>query len=436
MRDRIRWLFLGAAAVVVVVFLLAQQQTVDVSYAKSPSAKSTVGDAGEADATLPSVAEMTDLVRAESVVRLPGSIAFWDERRVRDAIGDADIRILVAPPGLSEKQQDQVRDVDNATIRIMGTDVSGTLYSAVSDDLAGWRSQFTTGDVTSLLVTLIAEERDQSAPEDVDLLRWRPPTADELAPVTADLRAGRPHIAGGATLDAVPKSAGNAFPDKAPLVAAFPQQPFGQPVPEYGAALAKEFPGTPVVVLYGNWIQYYGPDAAEFADVAAAGFYARFSDRLSTYAYPQDNVLNVYLNRVTDVRYAGLFDRPLPYQPIDPLRVALPVLPWLFVACVLVFLVLSVRSVLGPRGGPPRQPPARLAGLTTLAIEMSALSSDPALTRGIAKLEAARSALAEDLPDRQVAKLVSAAERELDTAARKLGRADYRPDVYLAGALA
>ncbi len=439
MSDRIRWVFLGAAVVLVVVFLFAQQQSVEVSYAQSPSERATVseGSAGElSDAELPSVAEMTELVADNSVVRLPGAIAYWDEEIVRTAIGDADIRILVAPPGLSKQQQEQVREVENATIRVMGTDIVGTLYTVVSDDLAGWRAQYATGDVTSLLVTLIAEEREQPAPEeDIDLFQWREPTAAELAPVTADLRAGRTHLAEGATLESVPKSAKNAFPDKAPLIAAFPQQPFGQPVPEYGAALAEEFPGTPVVVLYGNWIQYYGPQASDFADVAAAGFYARFADRLSTYAYPQDNVLNVYLNRVTDVRYAGLFERPLPYQPFDPLRVALPVLPWLFVACVVVFLALSARSVLGPRGGPPRRPPARLAGLTTLAIELSALTSDAALARAIAKLQAARSALDDDLPDRHVTKLLAEAERELDLVARKLHRVDYRPDVYLAGAL-
>jgi len=438
-RNKVRWLFLAAAVVLVGVFLLAQRQSVDVSYAQSPSSKATVseGSAGElSDADLPSVAEMTEMLKLNSVVRLPGAIADWDEQLVRTAIGDADIRILVAPPGLSKEQQEQVDDVENATIRITGTEISGSFYSVVSDDLAGWRAQFATGDVTSLLITLIAEEREQPAPEeDVDLFEWRPPTAAELAPVTVDLRAGRPHVAEGATLKKIPASAKNAFPDKPALVAAFPQQLFGEPVPEYGAALAEEFPDTPVVVLYGNWVQYYGPQAAEFADVAAAGFYGRFSDRLSTYAYPQNNVLNVYLNRVTDVRYAGLFDRPLPYQPIDPLRVALPALPWLFLACVVVFLALSVRSVIGG-GRTPRRAPARLAGLTTLAIEMSALSSDPALIRAIAKLGAARRGLDEDLQDRFVTRLLGEAQRELDTAARKLGRADYRPDVYLAGALA
>ncbi len=431
-----RWLFLGAAVVMLVVFLVAQRQSVDVTYASSPSGKDTVseGDAGElSGADLPSVAEMTAMVREDPVVRLPGAVAHWDERRVAAAIGDADLRILVAPPGLSEAQQEQVRDVENATIKVMGTEIVGSLYQVSSDDLAGWRAQFATGDVTSLLLTLVAAEKDEPTPPDVDLLTWREPTAAELAPVVADLRADRDHVAEGATLDGVPASARTAFPDP-PLVAAFPQQPFGQPVPRYGPALATAFPDTPIVVMYGSWVEYHGPDADEFADVVGGGFYGRFGDRLSLYAYPQRNVLNVYLNQVTDVRYAGLFDRPLPYRPFDPLRVALPVLPWLFGACVLVFLVLSVRSAVGSTP-PPRRVPARLAGLTTLAIEMSGLSHDASLTRAIGRLTAARTAIAEGLPDRHVGGLLSAAERELDTAARRLGRADYRPANYLAGAL-
>lgn len=431
----LRWVFLGAAVVLVVVFLVAQRQNVDVSYAEAPSGGRVEGGAGElTDVTLPSVAELTGMVAEDRVVRLPGAVAHWDERRVTEAIGDADIRVLVTPPGLSEEQREQVREVDNATILVIGTDISGTGYSVVSDDLAGWRAQFTTGDVTSLLLTLIASEKDEPLPDDEDEIVWRAPTAAELDGVAADLRAGRPHVAPGATVTGQPAT--EAFGDRAPLVAAFPQQPYGQPVPEYGPALTALFPDTPIVVLYGSWVSYHGPHAGEFAEVAGAGFYARFGGLLSRYDYPQDNVLAAYLGQVTTVRYAGVFDRPLPYRPVDPLKVALPVLPWLFVLCVVTFLALSVRSVLGPRGGPPRTSPSRLAGLTTLAVELSALSHAPALARALAALEAARSALDEDLPDRHVRRLLVDAERELDVAARELGRADYRPATYLAGGVA
>ncbi len=430
----LRWGSLGAAVLVLVVFLVAQRQSLDVSYGRSPSSSDPVkeGSAGElSDATVPSVEEMTALVEADAVVRLPGSIASWDEERVRAVIGDT--RILVAPPGLDKAERDRVRDVDAAGIRVIGTEVTGGSYQASSDDLEGWRAQFGAGDVTDLLITIASGLAKQPAPASVDRFRWREPTAAEIDPVAADLRAGGLHLGAGATLTQVPKAAASAFPDGA-LYVALPRQAIEEPVPNYGAALAALFPDRPIVVVYGDWVEYHGPHAEDFAEVVAASFYSQAGDRLSTYAYPQGNVLHAYLNRVTDVRYAGLFDRPLPYRPLDPLRVALPALPWLFAACAVVFLVLSTNS-LRRRADAGTGAPARLAGLTALAIEVSALSSDPSLVRGIAKLRAAGDALAENLPDAHVRTLLDDAAAELDTTARTLGRNDYRSDVYLRGRL-
>ncbi|MFF3869067.1 hypothetical protein [Micromonospora sp. NPDC001898] len=446
-RELLRWAFLGIAVVVLVVFLLAQRQSIDVSYGRSPSSSTGVeeGSAGElSDASVPSVAEMTALVAADPVVRLPGSTARWDERRVREATGTEPVRILVAPPGLDEDERDRVRDVKNATVRVIGTEVSGGIYQATADDLPTWRAQFATGDVTDLLVALIAGLRDEPTPPDRDELRWREPTGSELAAVAADLRATGLHIGAGATLTELPgDSARNAFPDGARYVA-LPPQRYGEPVPRYGPALTRLFPGTPIVVMYGLWIEHHGP-AADFAELAGASFYGQFGGRLSRYDYPQGNVLAAYLNRVTDLRYSGLFDRPLPYRPIDPLRVALPALPWLFAGCVAAFLVLSIRSLRRPDGGPGgwrgsrrRGEPGRLAGLTALAVEVSLLTdarSDPALARGIVKLQAARAALDEDLPDAHVRALLAEAAEELDEVARTVGIASYRPDLYLRGRL-
>jgi hypothetical protein len=112
----------------------------------------------------------------------------------------------------------------------------------------------------------------------------------------------------------------------------------------------------------------------------------------------------------------------------------LPALPWLFALCVLVFLAMSVRAVRGP-GTALSHAPARLAALTTLAIEMSGLSRDAALVRALSKIEEARASVADDLPARHVKGLLDNVESELDTAARALGRADYRPANYLAGGI-
>jgi hypothetical protein len=377
---------------------------------------------------------MTAQVAAADVVRLPGSVAHWDTARVTAAIGGTAVRILAAPAGLDEAERDRVRAVDNATVRVLGTEVTGGVYQASPGTLAGWRAQFATGDVTDQLVAIIAGLRKAPAPVDVDGLRRREATAAELAPILAALRLGPLYLGTGATVTGLPAAAATAFPRGDAKYVVLPQQPYGKPLPSYGPALAAALPGTPVVVVYGSWIEYDGPSAADFADVTAAGFYGQFGDRLSRYAYPQQNVLGAYLGRVTDVRYAGLFDRPLPYRPFDPLRVALPALPWLFAACVLLFLVLSLRSVRRTPAAVPAGVPARLAGLTALAVEMSALTdkaSGPALTRGIAELTAARAALDDKLTDAHITALLSAAEGELDEAARLLPYAGYRPADYL-----
>ena len=437
----VRWVALAAAVAALVIFVVAQRQSVDVSYGRSPSGSGGVaeGSAGElSDATVPSVDEMAARVRAAEVVRLPGSIARWDEKRVRAAMGAEPMRILVAPPGLDTAEYERVRDVRDAEIRIVGTRVSGGLYQASGDSADDWRAQFGTGDVTNLLVTLIAGIREQPSPADVGTVAPREPTAAEVAVVAAQLRRTGVYTAAGATLTEIPaKAAASAFPTGA-LYAVFPRHSSAAPLPRYGPALTRLFPGRPVVEMHGDWIEYHGPQAGEFAEVAAAGFYSQLGDRLSRYAYPQANVLGAYLNRVTDVRYAGVFDRPLPYRPADPLRVALPFLPWLFVACAGVFFALSVRSLLRPLRRPRARPqpgtPARLAGLTALAVEMSALTdsrSEAALTRGITALTAARSALDDELPDAHVRSLLANAEADLDEAGRLLPYPGYRPTEYL-----
>ena len=438
--EWLRWASLAGAVGVLLIFMIAQRQSIDVSYGRSPSASTRIDQpsAGQSSASVPTVAEMTAMVQANPVVRLPGAVAYWDEAAVRAAAGGAVVRILVAPPGLDKAERDRVRDVEAATVRIIGTEVSGGLFQSSGSTAADWRAQFATGDVTTHLTGLVAKLHDRTAPAQPDRLVRREPGAAELRQVTADLRRTGVHLGAGATLTDVPATAAAAaFPRGQALYVALPQQPFGEPVPRYGPALATAFPDTPIVVLYGSWIEYDGPDRAEFADLATATYYGRFGDLLSRSAYPQRNVLAAYLDRVADVRYSGLFDRPLPYRPLDPVRVALPALPWLFAACVAAFLLLSARSTRRPaRPGAGLGTPARLAGLTGLAVEMSALTgkeSDPSLTRGIARLLAARDALAGNLPDQHVRGLLDDAQRELDEAARLLPFDGFRPDEYLRG---
>ncbi|SEP48621.1 hypothetical protein [Amycolatopsis saalfeldensis] len=436
-----RWGLLAVAALTLVLFLTQQaQQNAQVSYAQSPSSDKSVHNetSGTNGATVPSVDQMKAMVQASPVVRLPGAVAVWDEAAVRKAIGNADIRILVAPPGIDKDAGKRVSDVSDASVTIVGLEVSADMGTASADDASVWQRQFGTADVTNEMLTMIAAVRHQPSPPDVPPLPRREPTAAELATATASLRATGRYRAPGSTL-ADPPATTNAFPGK-PLYVALPTQPAGRPLVHYGPALAREFPGRPIVVMYGGWIEYDGPSAAEFTDVATAGFYGQFGDFLSPRSYPQDGLLGAYLSEVTDIRYAGIFDHPLPYVPFDPLHVTLPALPWVFAACAVGFLAFSIRPALR-RSRPPAQAgvPARLAGLTALAVEVSGLTdgpSDAALARGITDLTAARHAFDRNLDERLIRASLDSAQSELDTVAELLGRDDYRPAHYLPGSLA
>lgn len=441
MADRIRWVLLAVAGAVLVTFLLVQQQSTNVSYGQAPAAKDPIpeGSAGElSGATVPSAEQLTAMVKDSPVVRLPGAIATWDDQAVKAAAGSAGVRVIVAPSGLPKDARTRVKEVEDATIQVIGTEVTGGALQASPDRASEWVREFATGDVTESLTTLAAHLNHQPDAPDQPALARRDPTAGELADVTTELRATGRFVAPGANLKDPPATTA-AFPGAQPLYVALPQQPAGQPLVHFGPALAKEFPGRPIVAMYGQWVEYDGPSAAAFADVATASFYGQFGDRLSTYAYPQRNVLGAWLDRVTAIRYAGLFDRPLPYTPFDPLRVALPALPWLFAACAVGFLALSARRMVRPGRPAGTAVPARLAGLTALAVEISGLTdgaSSASLTRGITQLTAAREAFGKRLPDKHVHGLLDAAEAELETTAGLLGRPDYRPAEYLQGRLA
>ncbi|GAA1229250.1 hypothetical protein GCM10009676_09720 [Prauserella halophila] len=441
-----RWVLAGVAIAVAVIFLLQQRQgDIDVSYGESPSSDYEEGESGElSDHTVPSTDEMVRQVQAEPVVRLPGASAKWNRQWLREHVDTAGVRLLFAPPGLDEQEtervlavveDDSIADAPFDLVTVTGTKVRGGPYTAAADDIDGFQRQFAAGDVTGLLAAVITGMRDAGDPPTAPGLTWREPTSAELGTVTADLERDRLHVADGATLSDVPGNAANAFPDTEPMIVALPQQDTGRPVPDYAPALAERFPDTPVVVLYGNYVDYAGPYRDQFYEVATAGVYGMLGDRISRYDYPQDNVLFAWLNKVTDIRYAGLFDRPLPYQPFDPLKVTLPALPFVFAACVLGVIVLSV-TALRRRPSHGRPPTVRLAALSALSVEVSGLTteaSNPSLTRAITHLDAARERDGSAVGRRAAHNLLDKAEHELAETARLIERSDYEPRHYTAG---
>ncbi|OZM84223.1 hypothetical protein CFP66_00725 [Pseudonocardia sp. MH-G8] len=450
----VRFVLAGVAIVCVVFFVDAQGRGADVTYGSPASSEQPENTPPEVPTvSLPSAAEMAAMLDAEPVVRLPGAIAAWDAERVRQAAEGHDVRIIATPPGLTKEQRVALAEVDSEVglafedrgieddeepivFTIDGTRVSGSIYEVAASTLDEWRAQFGRNDVTVPLVTLINElagSGDEPIEGPAD--ERREPTAAELEVVATPLRATGRFVAPGASLTDVPADASaEAFGGVPAMYAAFPVQPVGEQVPDYGPALTRLFPGTPIVVLYGSWIEYHGPHAAEFADVAAAGYYSQFGGVLGRGHYPQDNVLRLYLGQIADVRYAGLFDRPLPYTPFDPLSVTLPALPWIFAGCAALLLALSARPLLRRNAGRTLGTAARLGGLSALAVEVSGLTDraeDPALARAIVHLQAARDAVAKALPDRHVHRLLDAADAELDRIGRAVPFQGYRPADYL-----
>ncbi|MCR3719611.1 MULTISPECIES: hypothetical protein [Prauserella salsuginis group] len=450
MADRIlgiaRWALAGVAILVAVVFLFQQRQgDIDVSYGGSPSVDYKEGDAGElSDHTVPTTEEMARQVQAEPVVRLPGATATWDRQWLREHVGTTGVRLLLAPPGLDKQERERVSavaedpamaDAPFELVTAVGTNVRGGPYTAEPDDLDGFQRQFAANDVTGLLAAVITGMRDGDDPPSPPGPTWREPSPAELDAVTADLERYRLHVADGATLSRVPDNVGNAFPDTEPMIVALPQQARDRPIPDYAPALAERFPDTPVVVLYGNYVDYAGAHRDQFYEVATAGVYGMLGARLSRFDYPQDNVLYAWLNKVTDIRYAGLFDRPLPYQPFDPLKVTLPALPFVFAGCVLGVIILSV-TALRRRPSHGRPPTVRLAALSALSVEVSGLTteaSNPSLTRAISHLDAAREQEGSAAGRRAAHELLDKAEHELAETAQLIGRSDYEPRHYTAG---
>lgn len=451
----IQWGSLALALVVLVIFLLSQQQIATERYGTDRLDSSPV-DATPSQATkgtLPTDAELKQAMAASTIVRLPGAVATLDEAAVTARIKQADavlaakdepaIKVVLAPPGLSDADRRRMYRLEGSNVTVIGLAVSFEAYSILPSSAIDWQSVFGTGDVTQLILAGIAAGLEQPAPPDEpSSLQWRKPTADELSTVVAGLRDDRRYVGPGADLSGIPTLAATAFPGTPPMVVALPQQPPGQGVPDYAPALAREFPNTPIVVMYGYWISYAGPHADEYADLAAATFYGSTRDVISKTHYPQFNLLSVYLQRWAALRFSGMFDRPLPYSPPDPIGIALPALPWIFLGCVLVFVAISVHSVHSRRPG--RQLPAhsahgqlaRLTGLSSLAIEVSPLVDGAArapLTRGIKRLTAAKQALDTHLPAALIDSQLDAGAHEFARVATAIHRQDYLPETYLRG---
>ena len=442
-QEVLRWLLAVLAVVAAVVFVVVQGRSSDTTFDRDFESSRLTADETPT-VTLPSSEELTALLRAQTRVRLPGAIGWFDEEQVRAAIGDDDIRILVAPLGLTSDQSRMLYELEpfdedapgvHEVIRIEGTAVSGGSYDVRADDLPGWQRQFAQGDVTGALLTRVAAIKDAPTPADPAAVATRAPTAAEFAPVVAAVRSTGVFLDPAAEVTDVPATAGTAFPGEQPVIATFPRSAPGAPLVDWATALSAAFPDRPVVTLTGLWVDYRGPDADQFAEIASASYYGQYRTVLAERVLPTHGVLRTFLARIAELRLSGIFGRALPAPSFDPLSITLPALPIVFAGCAAGFLVLSVRQLrrrprffIAPAGR------ARLAGLSSLLIETSGLAdrrADAPLARAAVALRAAGSAMTEPGLQAEVRTQLDAASAELDTVADLLGRKDYRPAEYV-----
>lgn len=318
--EVVRWLLAVLAVVAAVVFVAVQGRSSDARYELN-AASSRLTPTETPTVSLPSPEELTNQLRRQSRVRLPGASAWFDEKQVRAAIGNDDIRILVAPIGLTSDQSRMLYELDpfdedatgvHEVIRIEGTAVKGGGYSSLADDLPGWQRQFAQGDITGPLLALVAALRDAPTPADPQAAAVRAPTAAELAPVLAAVRSSGVHLDPAAGVTEVPATAGTAFPDSRPIIATFPRSTPGAPLVDWATALSAAFPDRPVVTLTGLWVDYRGPDADQFAEIASASYYGQYRTVLAERVLPTQGVLRTFLARIAELRLSGIFGRALP----------------------------------------------------------------------------------------------------------------------------
>jgi hypothetical protein len=273
---------------------------------------------------------------AHQVYRAPGAVAVYDESKVDKALGP-DIKLLVEPFTGEYEQGDNYPTDDDYTDQVYDpmekwatnhhvklVDVTG-LYVRTYDgaafgpsDLPELRTQTAYLDVTSALLGMINYLRTGAShydsPPEIPAVA---PTAAQLAPVLAALRAnevynapGRPDPPLAVDYGQVTTSTGFTV-----RIASFPPVPLGRPRVDYATALARAFPGDDIFVNFGRWMDVAGPHSA--ALVSARDYaYGRYEDSTLEQGSPMDDRIGTILARAYELVREHPFSRPQP-TPFD-----------------------------------------------------------------------------------------------------------------------
>ncbi|OLF10686.1 hypothetical protein BLA60_16110 [Actinophytocola xinjiangensis] len=325
---------------------------------------------GRLDGRLDVAPIIAALDRGDRVVRAPGTVAHFDEARVRDELGPK-TRLVVLPyvdydryrTGGEDSTENDYHEVVSRPIQtwaldrelplLVATGLDVTMVSGGSAmdhrlpaDLDELRATTSTGVITERLIVLARLSRGlpPSVAEDVDITYPAPVPADpdRAAEVVDALRDRRLYNAPGRA-DPVEDWVVEIAKEESGLdlrIAAFPGLEPGQPVVDHLTPLAKAYPDDVVMVLHGDWFDIAAPDQAK---ALAARAYAYSDADLSLLATgrPSTGLLRDTTKRLdlllTETAWGYPQPPPQPRAlPFDVQRTVATLAPWVLVGSALV----------------------------------------------------------------------------------------------------
>ncbi|WP_106850503.1 hypothetical protein [Blastococcus sp. Marseille-P5729] len=434
-RKILEWVAMTLFVLTALIFVTNQQQQPDVTYATQVSDDRAA--AADPRPEMPTYEQIAAEYGDQRFVVLPGGYAVMDEPLVSEWMDKAGASQVLVLPAVHPDDQLTI-DAPSDVVVVAGTHVTYDGYATSAASFEEVRASMGARDVTSSVIALLAHAADEPDPDGLRPMVTREPSPEEAAAVVADLQDDGIAFLGGVEPFERPDT--NAFTQE-PLYVVAPSPAPGEAAVDYSAVVADAFPGRPVVSMTGLWIDYRSEEIEAIEPAIAASFYGQFEERLSKYAYSQETVLRVSLDRVEQFRASGMFDREMPYVAPDPLNITLPILPWICagLAAVMLALALAPRTSSTPRSAPamPRPLARRFAGLSDLAVEVNALVTEdarPAFVRASRALVEARDSLEEpSTTSEDVEALLERAESDLDEVAEITHRPGYRPAISLEG---
>ncbi|MCT2581879.1 hypothetical protein [Actinophytocola gossypii] len=310
---------------------------------------------------------ITALNAGERIIRAPGTVARFDEARVRAELG-TDGRLVVLPYvdyELYRDENDESRyyelvrepildwalDREVPVVLVTGLDVTmfgggATLDHRLPADLAELRTTVATRVITERLVVFARLGRGYSpdAAENVEYHHPDPVPAPpgRVAELIAALRKDRIHNAPGREEpieDWVAEDAADEH-DLNVRIAAFPGLAPGRPVVDYATPLGKAFPDEVVLVLHGDWLDIVAPDQRK-ALAARAFVYGDADLSMLTAAGNGNRVLARTVERLDLLLTETAWGHPQPPpqprpQPFDVQRAVSALAPWVLVGSAVV----------------------------------------------------------------------------------------------------